>query len=105
MLLNYLTLIARDFVDSGSIFRRWNRSASIGANMLQAHTPELYVSWIFSADSGDLLYQNATKYTILYVDTPADLTLIHFRLAEQSCVLFVIHTFLPFYDSDGLCIS
>lgn len=76
MLLNYLTLIARDFVDSGSIFRRWNRSASIGANMLQAHTPELYVSWIFSADSGDLLYQNATKYTILFVDTPADLTLM-----------------------------
>ena len=57
--------------------------------------------YVFQLDGIGIRY----RHIRLHIRDPADLTLIHFRLAEQSCVLFVIHTFLPFYDSDGLCIS
>ncbi len=70
-LLNYMTLLVYDYASSKSIFRKWNRAASAGANLLQAHTPELYVSWMFSADTADELYTKTRDYTTLYVDASA----------------------------------
>lgn len=75
MLLDYLIRFILDYFDSRSLFRRWNNSASLGANILQAHTPELYVSWLYSADSGEVLYNQSERYTLLVVDYAKNVSL------------------------------
>ncbi len=74
-LLNYLVLIIRDFTNQRTVFRRWNHSASLVANIMQAHTPELYISWVYSTDSGETLYNTSSRYTMVYVDSPLAVTL------------------------------
>ncbi len=65
-LMDYLALVLLDYGNSSQTFRRWNSRASLGANVLQAHTPELYISWVFSADSGEELYTDADSYRMVY---------------------------------------
>ncbi len=67
MLLNYLLLFAMDWFDSNSLFSRWNKNASLGANILQAHTPELYVSWLYSAGPKEL-YNEQQRYVTYVFD-------------------------------------
>ena len=75
-LLNYLTMLLYDYVGNDTVFRKWNRNASAGANILQAHTPELYVSWMFSADSAEELYSRSDHYTVLYIDPSSKISLL-----------------------------
>ena len=42
---------------------------------MQAHTPELYVSWVFSADDPAELYSDSSNYTLLYVNGDTEVTL------------------------------
>ena len=67
-LLDYLLQFGLGFLDDSSFFRRWNHSASLGANVLQSHTPELYISWLFSVDSGDDLYNYSQEYAVFAMD-------------------------------------
>ena len=74
-LMNYLAMMITDYYDKDSVFESWNRSASAGANLLQSHTPELYVSWIFSADKGEDLFSDNLDYMIVHVDSENPLNL------------------------------
>lgn len=74
-LMNYLTMMITDYYDKDSVFRSWNTSASAGANLLQSHTPELYVSWIFSVDKGEDLFTDNLDYTIVHIDSKYPLKL------------------------------
>ena len=74
-LMNYLTLLIRDYNDQDSVFRSWNDSATAGANILQAHTPEFYVSWVFSADSGEELFTDFYRYNVVHIDSGVKVTL------------------------------
>ena len=75
-LMDYLTLLLVDFLDEESIYKRWNDTASMGANLLQAHTPELYVSWVFSTDSARDLYTQSNSYRMVYVQNADELNLV-----------------------------
>lgn len=68
-LLNYMLLQILDYTNRESTFRRWNTSASTAGNIAQAHTPELYVSWLFSTDSAEELYSGYLKYSIVYIES------------------------------------
>ena len=67
ILMNQIFHLLLDYIGAENSFRRFNQNASVGANLMQAHTPELYVSWIFSADDPADLYSDFFNYTTLYV--------------------------------------
>ena len=85
--LDYLTTLGADYATHRNSFRRWNKSASVGSNMVQAHTPELYVSWIFSVDKGEDLYSDPDTY--LYMFLPTDCEVEYVRGKQ------VIETYVP----------
>ena len=68
LLLNRVSALVLDYLTSDNAFRRFNKSASVGSNILQTHTPELYMSWISSFDSAEELYTETKKYSQVYVD-------------------------------------
>ncbi|MBR2844145.1 MAG: hypothetical protein IKF00_02925 [Solobacterium sp.] len=68
VLMNQIAYLALDYLSSENSFRRYNTQASIGSNFLQAHTPELYISWVYSADDPSDLYSNYDVYSQLYVE-------------------------------------
>ena len=72
--MNQIAYLILDYAKSSNSFRRYNKEASLGSNFLQTHTPELYVSWVFSVDDPAELYSNASEYTQLYVIGDADVT-------------------------------
>lgn len=74
-LMNYLVMLMKDFKDNSSVFRGWNSEASTAANMVQAHTPELYISWVFSTDDPNDLYNDSICYDLVYIYTPSDVYL------------------------------
>ena len=69
-LMDYLTLLLRDYYDSESMFAGWNESARPAANLLQAHTPDLYVSWMMSSDSAEELYSQNLEYQVITITSP-----------------------------------
>ena len=90
--LNYLLLLVSDYRSNESLFRNWNSKATAKANFAQAHTPELYVSWIMSTDTGEELYSGSLQYSIFYIESPALVELI--KDGE------VIEKIEPFYGFD-----
>ena len=74
-LMNQVAYLIMDYANSSNSFRRYNDEASLGSNFLQTHTPELYVSWVFSVDDPAELYSDTTAYTQLYVLGDADVTI------------------------------
>ena len=77
MFLNHITSLLLDYVGSENSFRRFNQEASMASNVMQMHTPEQYVSWIFSCDSPVNLYSPASAFTQVYID--GDVTVSLFR--------------------------
>ena len=75
-LMNQIAYLILDYAKSSNSFRRYNEEASLGSNFLQTHTPELYVSWVFSVDDPAELYSASTEYTQLYVIGDADVTIL-----------------------------
>ena len=67
MFLNQIAGLGLDYLGSSNSFRRINEDASLGANILQAHTPELYLSWVFSVDDEKDLFTNTSKYRQAYI--------------------------------------
>ncbi|MCR5097015.1 MAG: hypothetical protein K6A70_09850 [Erysipelotrichaceae bacterium] len=68
MLMNRFSYLLIDYVLETNSFRRYNAKASVGSNILQTHTPELYMSWIFSVDNKEDLYSDLKDYTEVYVE-------------------------------------
>lgn len=75
ILMNQISYLLLDYVGTQNAFRRFNQNASVGANFMQAHTPELYVSWVFSVDDAAELYSDSVNYTLLYVNGDTEVTL------------------------------
>ena len=86
--MNQIAYLILDYAKSSNSFRRYNEEASLGSNFLQTHTPELYVSWVFSVDDPAELYSDASEYTQLYVIGDADVmmtTSIEAVKAAETC--------------------
>ena len=75
ILMNQIFHLLLDYIGAENSFRRFNQKASVGANLMQAHTPELYVSWVFSADDPEDLYSDLFNYTTLYVTGDTKVTI------------------------------
>ena len=75
ILMNQMTHMLVDYAQSTNSFRRFNQKASVGSNFLQTHTPELYISWVFSVDDPAELYSDSLGYTQLYVDGDTEVTI------------------------------
>ena len=75
VMMNQITYMLLDYATAGNSFRRFNRNASVGSNFVQTHTPEIYVSWVFSADDAADLYSDYDAYTLLYVGGDTTVTL------------------------------
>lgn len=67
-LLNYMTYLLIDSATNRNAQRKWKKEASLSSNMAQAHTPELYISWVFSADRGENLYSEQDTFQYIYLD-------------------------------------
>ena len=76
MFLNTLSYLVLDYASSDNAFRRWNSNASAGSNLLQSHTPELYISWVYSADRASELYTRSRSYTQAFIEGDVTVTLI-----------------------------
>ncbi|MBO7698053.1 MAG: hypothetical protein J6S38_03330, partial [Erysipelotrichaceae bacterium] len=74
-LMNYLTAMIISYRNDDSIMRGWNPSASTYANIMQIHTPNLYISWVFSADSYEEVYTDYDSYSIAYIESAFDVSL------------------------------
>lgn len=75
--LDYMAYLLIDALTSRNSFRIYNENASVGSNLAQAHTPELYISWVFSADDGTELYSNNDAYTYLLISGDVNVALKH----------------------------
>ena len=91
-MMNYLMLQILDFMNNRYFFRSWNNQASAGGNLLQAHTPELYVSWLFSTDNPSDLYNYNTLYSQFYIDCGGTVELIKNGKVLESLEPSVIYT-------------
>ncbi len=76
IMMNQIAFLLLDYLASDNSFRRYNQRASVGSNFLQAHTPELYMSWVFSTDDPAELYSDFTGYSILYVEGDTDVSIL-----------------------------
>ena len=74
-MINQIAYLLMDYASSENAFRRFNQKASVGSNFLQTHTPELYVSWIFSVDDPAELYSDSYEYTLLYISGDVTVTI------------------------------
>ena len=104
LLLNRISALVFDYVTSGNAFRRYNQKASVGSNILQTHTPELYMSWVLSFDTGEELYSDALKYAQVYVD--GDVTVRLYRkdvlldsLSSDDYNYSLDHRYLSIHDN------
>ncbi len=75
--LDYMAYLLKDALTSRNSFRIYNQNASVGSNLAQAHTPELYISWVFSADDGTELYSANDAYTYLLISGDINVALKH----------------------------
>ena len=58
------------------IFRKWNSKATSGVNLAHFHTPELYISWLFSTDDISEIYTSSAKYSEIYIIMDSKIDLI-----------------------------
>ena len=77
MFLNSVAGLSLDYFRSDNSFRRWNNQASAAANLLQSHTPELYMSWAFSGDTADEVFSTSSDYSEVYIN--GDVTVAVYR--------------------------
>ncbi len=84
LLMNQVAYLILDYVNAGNSFRRYNQNASVGSNLLQTHTPELYVSWVFSADDPKELYSDSSEYRMLFVSGDTVITLYRDKEALET---------------------
>ncbi len=104
MLLNYISYLLLDYTVKDNGFRRWNNSASLASNMAQAHTPELYISWVFSVNRAQDLYSGYTFFTQLYIDGDVTVTLSKEgrdleRMSSQEEIDTSIHRYINKNDN------
>ncbi|MBE6128113.1 MAG: hypothetical protein E7185_02445 [Erysipelotrichaceae bacterium] len=75
--MDYMTWMIIDAATKRNSFeQRYNRKVSIGTNMAQAHTPELYISWVFSADDPLELYSSSDTFSYVMISGNVDVELI-----------------------------
>ncbi len=82
-LLNYITYLLIDSATNRSAQRKWNKEASLSSNMAQAHTPELYISWVFSADRPEDLYSEQDSFQYIYLDHSSGNLVVELYLDDQ----------------------
>ena len=75
-LLNYILMLERDYENRNSVFRKWNSKATSGVNLAHFHTPELYISWLFSTDDISEIYTSSAKYSEIYIIMDSKIDLI-----------------------------
>ena len=77
MLMNRISMLFEDYLSQNNSFSHYNDEATMGSNILQTHTPELYISWIYSVDEGEDLFSETRDYSQLYVDGGVTVKLYH----------------------------
>ena len=87
IMMNQITSLIMDYTSSENSFKRFNKNASVGSNVMQTHTPELYISWVFSVDDPAELYTDYYDYTLLYITGDAIVS-----VARDNEVLETIET-------------
>lgn len=80
IMMNQITHLIFDYLSFDNSFRRFNTKASVGSNVMQTHTPEFYISWVYSVDDPADLFTDYSDYTILYID--GDTTVSLYREGE-----------------------
>ena len=58
------------------MFSYWNISASTATNLAQAHTPELYVSWLFSIDDEMEFINKKIYYSEIFISCAGEVKLM-----------------------------
>ena len=94
-LLNYLLALVREYREGNSVFKRWNNKTSTGVNLAHFHTPEQYVSWLFSTDEVEKLYNPYTKYSEIYLISSCDVELFRDGKLIESLPSMLICTGEP----------
>ena len=75
-LLNHLVTLLRDYREETALFKDWNNKASVGINLAQAHTPEIYMSWLFSTDEIQKIYNQYDTYSEFYISGDAEVSIV-----------------------------
>jgi len=74
--LNSLVALLRDYREGTAIFREWNEKASTLINLAQAHTPEVYASWLFSTDNIAEIYNPFDTYSEVSVSGDVEVSIV-----------------------------
>ena len=103
MLMNRLSMLFEDYLSLNNSFSHYNREATMGSNILQTHTPELYISWIYSVDEGEDLFTDTRDYSQLYIDGNVTVELYHEdelvdKLATLDWYFSNEHQYLSIHD-------
>ena len=75
-LLDFVTAMAVEAVTrSGASSASWYSSASIGANLLHEHNPDVYLAWLYSSDDPADIYSDFDTYSRIVVQGDVSLVL------------------------------
>ncbi len=74
--LNSLVALLRDYREGAAVFKEWNEDTSVMINLAQAHTPDLYASWLFSTDSIEELYNPYDVYSEISISGDAEVSIV-----------------------------
>ena len=91
--MNYLVAVLQYYSSGERFFRKWNDDTTAAVNVVQAHTPELYFAWLYSAETGEELYNTDSEYSVILSSNAMELKL--FKNGEE------IESLMPPYDYDS----
>ncbi len=74
-LLDFLCYMAFVVMNEGDEYNRWEKQTSAAVNIVHEHTPDIYVSWMFSTDNPDELFTDNRNYHEIYISGDCDIDL------------------------------
>lgn len=79
-MLTYLAYTISGLASKNSVTAKYrNDDATLVGNLAREHTPEVYLSWLFSTDNPKELFTDSIKYTRLVIDGNVDVAVFEFE--------------------------
>ena len=89
-LLTYVTYTILGYLFKSSINSKYTKSdATLLGNLAREHTPEVYLSWLFSSDKPANIYTENMHYLRLVINGDVDIALINMNPDEWGLIKFL----------------
>lgn len=71
-------------MEHGSLAESWNKRSGIAGNLMFDHTPETYLSWLFSDDDPDRIFSDRKEYTRMIIEGNVTVALVDADASDDT---------------------